>query len=462
MRHSSAPRRRRRAGSRSTAPPSSDADRPAHSGMRTMFTSHRTDPARGSQRSMVLGRGGMVCTSQPLASFAGAEMLRGGGNAVDAAVARGRRARRRRAVHDRHRRRLLHADLARRRPAPLRPQRQRARAARGDARGAARARPQPACRCSACCRSPCPARSTPGAARWSASAAARWPTCWRRRSTTPRTASRSARSSPCSGASPSGCSQQPEARRTFTIDGRAPRLGEHRAPARSGAQPARARRRRSRRLLPRRAGRADRRLLARLRRPARRRRPRRAPLRLGRADRHRLPRPSRLRAAAERAGADGAAGAQHPRVLRPRRAGRRSRRASRTCRSKRSSSPSPTATATSPIPRTRRCRSRELLSKDYAQGRAALIDRARGAQAHRARPHAGRRRHRVPHRRRRRRQRRVADQQPLSRLRLRHGRRRHRHRAAEPRLRLLARPGAPQLHRARQAAVPHHHSRRCC
>jgi gamma-glutamyltranspeptidase / glutathione hydrolase len=52
-----------------------------------MFASNRTDPERGSQRSMVLGRGGMVCTSQPLASFAGAEILRSGGNAVDAAVA---------------------------------------------------------------------------------------------------------------------------------------------------------------------------------------------------------------------------------------------------------------------------------------------------------------------------------------------------------------------------------------
>jgi gamma-glutamyltranspeptidase / glutathione hydrolase len=39
-----------------------------------------------SQRSMVLGRRGMVCTSQALASAAGLEILRGGGNAVDAAV----------------------------------------------------------------------------------------------------------------------------------------------------------------------------------------------------------------------------------------------------------------------------------------------------------------------------------------------------------------------------------------
>ena len=35
---------------------------------------------------MVLGRAGMVCTSQSLASFAGAELLRSGANAIDAAI----------------------------------------------------------------------------------------------------------------------------------------------------------------------------------------------------------------------------------------------------------------------------------------------------------------------------------------------------------------------------------------
>jgi gamma-glutamyltranspeptidase/glutathione hydrolase len=51
-----------------------------------MFTSRRSGLTATSGRSMVLGRGGMACTSQPLASFAAAELLRGGANAVDAAV----------------------------------------------------------------------------------------------------------------------------------------------------------------------------------------------------------------------------------------------------------------------------------------------------------------------------------------------------------------------------------------
>src|SRR5215510_6215738 len=38
-------------------------------------------------RSVVLGRNGMIATSQPLASAAGLKVLQDGGNAVDAAVA---------------------------------------------------------------------------------------------------------------------------------------------------------------------------------------------------------------------------------------------------------------------------------------------------------------------------------------------------------------------------------------
>jgi len=54
-----------------------------------MLPSHRRETASAlrSERSCVLARGGMVCASVPLAAAAGVELLRRGGNAIDAAIA---------------------------------------------------------------------------------------------------------------------------------------------------------------------------------------------------------------------------------------------------------------------------------------------------------------------------------------------------------------------------------------
>lgn len=42
---------------------------------------------RNDNRSTVVCQGGIVCASQPLAALAGVELLRAGGNCVDAAIA---------------------------------------------------------------------------------------------------------------------------------------------------------------------------------------------------------------------------------------------------------------------------------------------------------------------------------------------------------------------------------------
>ena len=87
--------------------------------------------------------------------------------------------------------------------------------------------------------------------------------------------------------------------------------------------------------------------------------------------------------------------------------------------------------------------------------RARLIDRQAGAGI-RAR-HAAARRHGLPRRRRRERHDGVAHPVQLHGLRLGHRRARHRHQPAEPRHRVLAQTRPPELRRAGQAAVPHHH-----
>src|ERR1041385_6749552 len=48
-----------------------------------------TTPTFNSRRSSIHGKGGIVSTSQPLATAAGLEILAKGGNAADAAVAAG-------------------------------------------------------------------------------------------------------------------------------------------------------------------------------------------------------------------------------------------------------------------------------------------------------------------------------------------------------------------------------------
>ena len=178
--------------------------------------------------------------------------------------------------------------------------------------------------------------------------------------------------------------------------------------------------------------------------------------RLGRHDQHGIPRPPVARDPAERPGHRGADLPRHPAPHRHRvaraRLGRLAARRDRGDEAR--------------VRRRLPVRRRPAVDDGHARGdaRRRLSRRTREAHRHEARAgddgrHAAARRHGLPHRRGRERHDGVVHPEQLHGLRLGHRGAGLRHLAAEPRRRLLAGSGEPQLRRAGQAAVPDHHPR---
>ena len=154
-------------------------------------------PAVQVGRSKIATKYGIVAASQPLAARAGVQILERGGNAVDAAIAANAVMGAGRAAEQRHRRRPVRDLLRGEDRQAVRPERGRLGAERADARVPAVQGIHADAEYAASTPSPFRARSRAGRCSAAGSGRCRCPTCWRRRSSTPRTDSPSRSHRPC-------------------------------------------------------------------------------------------------------------------------------------------------------------------------------------------------------------------------------------------------------------------------